>query len=141
MGAIRDVLRTEDEGRQPETFVDGLENVLAEPEFARGDRVLGVLDAVDQRNLSLAIPFQNLLDGRVLVTIGGENRVESMRDFSLVVSRYGASETARGALGVVGPTRMRYSRVISTVRYMADVMSDLVAAVHGSEGDEEAGRP
>lgn len=131
--AVRETLQAEDAGYQAETFTNGLGNVLAQPEFSRSDQVLGVLDAVDQRNLTRAIPFQELSDGRVLVMIGAENPEDRMRDFSVVVSQYGVGDVTRGAVGVVGPTRMRYPRVISTVRYMAEVMTDLMTAVHGEE--------
>ena len=49
-----------------------------------------------------------------------------MRSCSLVLGTYGAPGVASGALAVLGPTRMRYPRTISTVRYLADVMSELV---------------
>ncbi|HEX5939195.1 MAG TPA: heat-inducible transcriptional repressor HrcA [Dehalococcoidia bacterium] len=136
--AVREILRAEDAGHQPETRTDGLKNVLAQPEFQHSDHLLEVLEAVDERNLSKVIPFQRLKEGGVLVMIGGENRDQSMREFSVVVSEYGVPGAVRGALGVVGPTRMRYPRMISTVRYMSEVMSDLMAAVHRNESVEEA---
>ena len=45
---------------------------------------------------------------------------------SMVLTRYGAPGFATGALGVLGPTRMAYGRTISTVRYVAGLLSDLV---------------
>jgi len=56
-----------------------------------------------------------------------------MRQCSLVLSRYGRDGEAEGVLGIVGPTRMSYSRVISTVRYTAAILEDLIHAVYGSE--------
>jgi heat-inducible transcriptional repressor len=61
------------------------------------------------------------------VIIGGENEFEDMKDVSLVVSRYGAEGQVGGLLGIVGPTRMQYSRAIAVVRYMTEVMNDLLA--------------
>lgn len=137
VAVLREMLRGEDEGHQPETFTDGLENVLAEPEFARSERAVEVIEAVDDRNLSRVIPFERLVEDSVLVSIGAENRDESLHDFSVVVSQYGVRGSLLGAIGIVGPTRMRYPRMISTVRYMAEVMSDLVAGLQRETNDSE----
>jgi transcriptional regulator of heat shock response len=50
-----------------------------------------------------------------------------------VLGRYGIPQKVRGAVGVIGPTRMDYRRAISTVGYMSDVLSYLLAGVCGEE--------
>ena len=52
-----------------------------------------------------------------------------MRSFGVVLSTYGVDDVMTGVLGVLGPTRMSYWRTISTVRYMARLMSDLMSGV------------
>ena len=49
----------------------------------------------------------------------------------MVLARYGLSDYAVGTVGVLGPTRMPYSRVISAVRYVAGLMSGLMYQVYG----------
>jgi heat-inducible transcriptional repressor len=66
----------------------------------------------------------------VRVVVAGEGRWEDLSHLSMVLGRYGTLET-RGALGVLGPTRMRYGRAISTVRYVAGLMSGLLDDVYG----------
>jgi heat-inducible transcriptional repressor len=51
----------------------------------------------------------------------------------MVLSRYGVIGQATGALGVLGPTRMRYGRAISAVRYVAGLMSNLLYEAYGGE--------
>jgi heat-inducible transcriptional repressor len=68
----------------------------------------------------------------VQVIIGGE-QWDEMRDVSLVVARYGREGKIGGLLGVIGPTRMQYGRAIAVVRYMAQVMNELLAEVYGYE--------
>ena len=65
------------------------------------------------------------------VIIGGEGRWNELSECSLVVSPYGVSGEATGALGVMGPMRMPYSRAISTVRYVAGLLSDLFRDLYG----------
>ncbi len=71
--------------------------------------------------------------GGVQVLIGGEGTWEELRDWSMVLARYGAPGLATGTLGVLGPIRMPYGKTISTVRFVADVLSDLVARVHSEQ--------
>jgi len=60
------------------------------------------------------------------VLIGGEGNWEELRQFSVVLSRYGAPGLATGTLGVLGPMRMPYGRTISIVRFLSGLLSDLV---------------
>jgi len=57
----------------------------------------------------------------------GEGTRDELRQCSLVLARYGAPGLASGTLGVLGPMRMSYGRTISTVRFMANLLSDLIA--------------
>lgn len=64
--------------------------------------------------------------GGVQVLIGGEDSLEELRECSVVLARYGIPGLATGTLGVLGPIRMSYGRTISTVRFVAGVLSDLL---------------
>ncbi len=111
-----------------DVFRDGVHEVLTQPEFARSERMIELIDVLEQRTLSAAIPIGQLSDG-ISVVIGAENSNEAMRECSIVLSRYGAEGGASGIVGVLGPTRMRYARTIPTVRYLASLLGDLVAQI------------
>ena len=64
--------------------------------------------------------------GALQVLIGGEGEYDDLRQCSLVIARYGVPGMATGALGVLGPMRMAYSKTIPTVRFVAALLSDLV---------------
>ena len=68
--------------------------------------------------------------GGVQVLIGGEGTWEELRECSMVLARYGVPGLATGTLGVLGPMRMPYGRIISTVRFVAGLLSDLVVDMH-----------
>jgi heat-inducible transcriptional repressor len=76
---------------------------------------------------------ERLENNRVRVTIGREHKDEAFHNYSVVVSRYGLPDEATGTVGVVGPTRMPYAHTISTVGYLAAVLSRLMAALYGKE--------
>jgi heat-inducible transcriptional repressor len=117
-----------------EIHSDGLIEILSQPEFTHVERVRQVLEILQGgKGLSPLIP-RALASNGVQVVIGGEHSNDQMREYSVVLSRYGADEVV-GVLGVIGPTRMAYPRTISTVRYISTVMSDLVGEMYGGEGN------
>lgn len=130
--AITAIMEEEEVKGYGRAYLDGLRLVLGQPEFARASKILEILDALDERNLPQFIPFQDVEPQQVSVIIGGENRQDIMRQCSVVLTRYGAATGPSGALAVLGPTRMHYDRAISTVRYIASVMDELLAAYYGA---------
>ncbi len=113
-----------------EVYLDGLANVLAEPEFAGSEEARKALRFLEERTLLQDLATRALATtnpGGVQVLIGGEGTsLSELRPFSLVLARYGTPGIITGALGVVGPMRMPYARTISTVRFLAGLLSDLV---------------
>jgi len=112
-----------------EIYMDGIANVLAEPEFSGTVEAQRALQVLEERSLLqelLSQPFLNDDIGGVQVLIGGEGTREVFRPWSMVLARYGSPGLATGTLGVLGPMRMSYSRNISTVRYLSHLLSDLV---------------
>ncbi|NLE44637.1 MAG: heat-inducible transcription repressor HrcA [Chloroflexi bacterium] len=109
-------------------YRDGLTEVLQEPEFAEGDKAQGLVRVIEERNFLEEILADALSPevGSVRVLIAGEGRWNELQACSLVLTRYGVAGFATGALGVVGPTRMVYNRVISGLRFVAELLSDLV---------------
>ncbi len=114
-----------------EIHYEGLERVLEQPEFERRDLVREVMALLNDRTLLAQVLPVSLGEGDVAVTIGGEHRVEMLHDFALVVGRYGGAGHVAGYIGVVGPRRMDYRRTIGAVRYIGELMTDLVNAARG----------
>lgn len=131
--AILDMMIAEDEAEYEQAYLEGLRLMLDQPEFARRDRMLSIMELMETREW-LRTAFSTWPSGAgVQVIIGGENRDETLRDLSLVFSRYGIPGRIDGAIGVIGPTRMDYRRAISAVSYMSGILSDLVAGVCGGD--------
>jgi heat-inducible transcriptional repressor len=110
-------------------FRDGLAHMLEEPEFAQGEQVRHMISTIEGPSLTEVVmaASQPLEIGGVQVLIGGEGRWHEFTELSLVLSRYGVEGGASGMLGVVGPTRMTYDRIIGAVRYVSGLMTDLVS--------------
>jgi heat-inducible transcriptional repressor len=129
---IAEMIRKAEAFSAGEIFRDGVTTVLAEPEFAASDSARQALRVLEERTyleefLAKAISPHV---GGVQVVIGGENAWEELKDCSMVLARYGVAGYSTGAMGVLGPQRMAYGRAISTVRYVAGLMSDLMYEVY-----------
>ena len=113
-----------------EVYLDGLSNVLAEPEFIGSEtahRAMRVLEERSRLQDLLSRTLATSASGGVQVLIGGEGTLDELRPFSLVLARYGTPGLITGTLGVVGPMRMPYGRAISTIRFLAGLLSSLVS--------------
>jgi heat-inducible transcriptional repressor len=131
---ILDILITEmsliEEAATGEIYLDGMTNVLSEPEFAESDEARQALRVLEERSLLenlLASTVMNTDVGGIQVLIGGEGTWEELRQCSVVLARYGDPDSLTGSVGVLGPIRMPYDRTISTVRFIANLLSDLVS--------------
>ena len=126
---VLDDLRHTSDMLTGEIYHDGLAHVLTEPEFETTDIARNALRVFEERQLLEDLLTRTVLSNDlsgVQVLIGGEGNWEELRDFSIVLARYGAPGLATGTLGVLGPIRMPYGRTISTVRFVAGLLSDLV---------------
>jgi heat-inducible transcriptional repressor len=127
--AVIDMMTAEDELEYEEPYLDGLRLMLGQPEFIQKDRMLSIVELMETKGwLSSMLPQRSSHEG-VQVVIGGENQDEMLQDLSLVFCHYGVPDRVGGTVGVLGPTRMDYRRTISTVGYVSEVLSDLVAGV------------
>ncbi|MDO8970337.1 MAG: heat-inducible transcriptional repressor HrcA, partial [Saprospiraceae bacterium] len=102
-----------------ELVLDGLTNVLAEPEFSGSEEARRALRVLEEKPFLQDILSKTVLQGSsvggVQVLIGGEGIYDALSQCSIVMARYGTPGLATGNLGVLGPMRMSYGRTISIV--------------------------
>jgi heat-inducible transcriptional repressor len=114
----------------PDSFhAEGITKLLQRREFSQADpeRVRRVVEALEENSFLPRIARQALESDGVQVIIGAENESDAFKDMSVIVARYGVPGQLGGLLGVVSPTRMQYSRAIAVVRYMTEMLNDLLA--------------
>ena len=126
---IAEEMNQSDELISGEIYSDGITNVLSEPEFSSSQEARNALRLLEERSLLQDLLsntiFSNNCNG-VQVLIGGEGNWDELRQVSLILSKYGSPGVATGTIGVLGPIRMAYGPSISVVRFIANILSDLV---------------
>ena len=115
----------------PDTVHLGRASVLAEqPEFQEGSRLRNLIELTERTDLLQSFLSQRLGAQGLQITIGAEHQDPALAGFTVVTSEYRAGNL-RGVIGVIGPTRMPYDRVItlveSTSALVSDFLTDLTA--------------
>lgn len=110
--------------------LEGLSDLLAQPEFADTDRRRRVLDVLGGRGRLLSLLPRWVGNDDVRVTIGDEHSRDDLRDLTVVLSPYGIPGEIEGIIALLGPTRLAYARAISHTRYLAGVMSELMRELY-----------
>lgn len=113
------------EGGLREVYVSGETQLLEQPEFQDLLRARKTLEFLSERRQTL-IPDRDERDENVRVLIGPENVAAELRDASVMMASYRLPDGMRGVIGVVGPTRMDYSRLESRLSYFASKLGELL---------------
>ncbi len=106
-------------------YVSGTGNILSQPEFVQHEQMSKILQLLDQKHVLIQLLNEQGKKEGVSIIIGEENREELMRACSLITATYNLGDVT-GTLGVIGPTRMQYAKVIALVDYMAQVLRELI---------------
>jgi heat-inducible transcriptional repressor len=111
------------EGDHPDVFIEGASNILSKPEFVETEQMRALFKLLEGKGRIVKI-LNECIEGAsresVAVRIGSENRASDMVGCSVIASRcyYSGGEPA-GSIGVVGPTRLEYGRLIGIVDYVS----------------------
>ncbi len=109
-----------------EVFVEGRANILDQPEFTEDvQRLKRILRAFEEKTVIFRLLDRAMGSQAIQVSIGSENPVEDLGDISVVASGYRQGDSAVGSIGLIGPVRMDYSRVIPLVEYTANLLTTM----------------
>ncbi|NLS78578.1 MAG: heat-inducible transcription repressor HrcA [Chloroflexi bacterium] len=132
MDKILDMMLAVERDRNVISYRDGLAQVLQQPEFSEPNRMRHVVQLWESAGLMEKMLAAMGHARGVQVIIGGEGEWEDMEGYSIVLAQYGDVERASGALGVLGPLRMPYRRAVSAVRYISEVLTELINDLYTS---------
>ena len=101
-----------------EVFLDGTTNIMNFPEFRNIERAREFLEILEEKKSIGNLLSELARDERVKMLIGNENPIDVIKDCSIVGATYSAGNMVFGTIGVIGPKRMEYSRVVSIIEYI-----------------------
>ncbi len=127
-------MRTLERMLNVDLYMNGYTNIFNLPEFADINRARNFLELVQNKDEFTQVLINR--DNGLVVTIGGENSPD-MSDCSLITADYKVNGRLVGKLGVIGPTRMRYSEISSVIRYMTDNLSKTFEIEGPDNGENE----
>lgn len=103
-----------------------LGHILDESQPLDAERLKALFRALEDRRMLLRLLEQTEAASGIRVFIGTETNIPELNDYTVVTSPVSSGDLAVGVLGVIGPTRMNYSRVISLVDFTAQLLSDVI---------------
>ncbi len=107
-------------------YVGTRQNIILNEDSADIERLKGLLIAMDEKSRLVRI-LNECLSGGPKIFIGKECDIEELNDCSLVAGSYECNNQVLGTVGVLGPTRMQYARLIAIVDFTAKLMSRLLS--------------
>lgn len=118
-------------------YIGGASNILNNPEFENIDRAREFLTFIDRKeNVSRMLSLtESGNDEHISIKIGSENQAPEMRDTSLVVANYNVGGKLYGKIGIIGPKRMNYARVVSSLELINSQLSEILGRM--LYGDKE----
>lgn len=114
-----------DDIRPDKLILTGAKNFIRQPEFENPENFQSIIELIEDKDVLIHI-MEKSTEARkddVYIAIGSEHDEKKLREYSYVSKEYSFGET-HGTLGIIGPKRMEYSKIVAIVDYLAKVLSD-----------------
>jgi heat-inducible transcriptional repressor len=108
-----------------EIYVEGKTNIFDQPEFREDmERMKRILEAFEEKSLLVKILDRSLEQGTIRIWMGSESNIKEFDGLSFVYAPYGRYGATLGAVGVIGPVRMNYPKIIPLVNCAAGFLGE-----------------
>ncbi|MFH1239303.1 MAG: heat-inducible transcriptional repressor HrcA [bacterium] len=115
-----------DFGDEESIYLEGTGNIFSHPDFGDYEKIRSVFEIIEERETFSRLLYDRIKDNGVKVLIGRENPCEQMQECSLVTSTYKAGANAVGVLGIIGPKRMEYPKMIALVNFISKLVNEVL---------------
>ena len=115
-----------------EVILNGTTNIMNFPEFHNIERAREFLEVLEEKKSIGNLLGELAKDERVKMLIGNENPIDEIKECSIVGATYSAGNTVFGTIGVIGPKRMEYSKVVSVIEYINGIISREIKRLGGT---------
>jgi heat-inducible transcriptional repressor len=104
----------------------GTENIINKPEFSDRVKLQEFIKLIGSRTNLIDLFSDRDDESGIVITIGAENRAKEIQSCSVVSATYRAGSST-GTIGIIGPTRMPYAKLVSVVHYAARQLNDVLS--------------
>jgi heat-inducible transcriptional repressor len=104
-------------------IITGAKYILKQPEFESPDQFQSIIELIEDKDIIIHILDKKQTTDDVVIKIGSENEFEKFSEYSIITKDYNFGDI-KGTLGIVGPRRMQYPKIIASVVYVAEVLSE-----------------
>lgn len=118
-----------------DVIIEGQGVLFDRPEFADSEKIRGFVRAFEEKQHLLELLEQTMVAGGVQVLVGSETNLAQVPDVGMISAQYKTSGVQAGTVGIIGPTRMDYAKLMPLVAFTADVVGE--ALDRGSRDDDE----
>jgi heat-inducible transcriptional repressor len=108
--------------QQPDVLLAGTRNIFNHPEYSDIQKARTFFELIEEKDAIVSV-LTKASDIGFSVRIGEENEIKELKDCSVITAVYRIGDESIGTLGVIGPTRMNYQRVISVLQYIGNSLS------------------
>lgn len=111
-----------------EIYTSGANNIFKYPELADQQKASELINTFEEKEKLSELVQESLSDENntgIQVYIGNENQIQSMQDCSVVTTTYELGEGMRGTIGIIGPKRMDYDKVVGTLKTITHQLDEL----------------
>lgn len=123
--AVAEAIRADDD---LEIYTSGTNNIFRYPELSDHQKASDLITTFEEKRLLSEFVEETLSDNNntgIQVYIGDEVQIQSMKDCSVVTATYELEEGMKGTIGIIGPKRMDYDKVVGTLKTMMHQLDDL----------------
>ena len=116
-----------DHKKEDKLVITGATNIIQQPEFDDPGKFQSVIELIEDKDIIIHIMDKKRIENSndVLISIGSENEDEKFNEYSLITKEYTFGETS-GTVGIIGPKRMEYSKVVAIVSYLGNMLSEVL---------------
>lgn len=126
LDAVAEAIQMDEE--EMEIYTSGATNIFKYPELSDSEKASSLIGTFEEKKQLADLVADTMADDKntgIQVYIGNETPVQTMKDCSVVTATYELGDGMRGTIGIIGPKRMDYDRVVGTLKTLTTQLDDI----------------
>jgi len=115
--------------QEQEIMFEGASNLMKIPEFHNSERLERLFKLIEEKNRLVNVLNQCIKNEGIKVLIGNDLCEQGLNDFSMILSSYSVDKNLKGTIGILGPTRVQYPKVITLVSRISEKITELLSDI------------